>query len=204
MSKAFDTVNRRLLFEDLQEILDEDEMYIISILTNIPKIQVKVGNSTGETFDTLVGIMQGDVLSAILFIFYLSKCLKLPIKTKMKGFITTHKYADDITYGGTCKPQIDEMKVKVPLKLDKYDLSVNNTKTENYTIPKPPPPPVPIPSMNTLLKHKNDKPLWSELDWLKYRPKRKDKTLAWRNCKLLGSKLDTEKDIDSMKKFEAT
>ena len=212
MSKAFDTVNRKILFEELQEILDEDEMYLISILTNRPKIQVKIGNNIGDAFETLVGIIQGDVLSAILFILYLSKCLRLPIKTKMKGFLTTPKYADDITYAGTSKAHIDELEIKVPKKLKEYDLTVNKSKTEKYTIPKPPPPPVPIPSMETLLKHKNDRPLWSELDWLTYKPKVKDKTPDWRDCKLLGSKLDTEKDInrrkgltiDSMKMLQQT
>ena len=65
--------------------------------------------------------------------------------------------------------------------------------------------------METLLKHKNDKPLCSELDWLNYKRNVKDKTPDWRNCKLLGSKLDTEKDIarrkcrtiESMKKIES-
>ena len=71
MSKAFDIVNRKILFEELQEILDEDEMYLISVLTNRPKIQVKIGNNMGDAFETLVGIMQGDVLSTILFILYL-------------------------------------------------------------------------------------------------------------------------------------
>ena len=166
MSKAFDTVNRKLLMEELQEVLDPDEMYLISVLTNRPRIKVKIGNTFGEAFDTLIGIMQGDVLSAILFIFYLAKCLKDPIRTRMKGFLITPKYADDITYAGTCKAQIDEMEGKIPQKLEEYNLKVNNTKTERYTIPKPPPPPVPIPSMATLLKHKKDKTLWSALDWM--------------------------------------
>ena len=212
MSKAFDTVNRKTLLEEPQAILDGDEMHLISILTNRPRIQVKIGNNTGAIFDTLVGIMQGDVLSAVLFILYLAKCLKQPITTKMKGFLTTPKCADDITYDGTCKPQIDELEVKVPQRLDKYDLSVNATKTEKYQIPKPPPPP-PKPSMDTLMKHKNDKQLWSELDWLtNYKLKVKDKTPDWKNCKLLGSKIDTEMDItrrkcltiDNMKKLEST
>ena len=106
--------------------------------------------------------MQGDVLSAILFILYLSRCLRLPFKTKMKGFLTTPKYADDITYASTSKAHIDELEIKVPKKLKGYDLTVNNSKTEKYTIPKPPPPPVPIPSVETILKHKNDRSLWSE------------------------------------------
>ena len=69
----------------------------------------------------------------------------------------------------------------------------------------------PKPSIETLIAHKEDKPLWSELDWLvNYRPEIKDKTPDWRNCKLLGSKLDTEKGfqrrkgltIDSMREMD--
>ena len=78
MSKAIDTINRRTLFEELEYVLEEDEMHLISILTNRPQIKVKIGNTTGEIFETLIGIMQGDVLSAIMFIFYLAK---MPAKT---------------------------------------------------------------------------------------------------------------------------
>ena len=65
--------------------------------------------------------------------------------------------------------------------------------------------------MEELLKHKHDKILWSELDWLvNYKPKIEDKTPNWMNCKLLGSYLGTTKDItnrkslslQSMKKFD--
>ena len=65
MSKAFDTVDRNVLFEHLEEILHEDELYILHILTNNPQLQVKIGNTTGELFTTTLGIMQGDCLSAI-------------------------------------------------------------------------------------------------------------------------------------------
>ena len=117
MSKAFDTVNRKTLFEELEEILEEDEMHIISILTNRPQIQVKVGQTAGEIFEAFIGIMQGDVLSAILFIVYLAKCLRRPIRTRQKRFLTKPKYADDITYAGTCKAQIDELETKIPDQL---------------------------------------------------------------------------------------
>ena len=142
-----DTVNRKTLFEELQEVLEEDEMHLISIFTNRPKVQVK----------------------------------------------------------------INELETKVPQQLHKYDLSVNPTKTERYEIPNPPPPPPPNPTMETLIKHKDEKMLWSELDWLvNYKPKTKDRTPDWKDCKLLGSKLGTDKDIarrksltiDSMKKME--
>ena len=45
--------------------------------------------------------MQGDCLSAILFIFYLAKCLEKPIETEIKGFLINPTYADDLTIAGT-------------------------------------------------------------------------------------------------------
>ena len=71
MSKAFDTVNRTKLFEHLERILNPDELHLLSIITNFTKVKVKVNNVFGELFITLIGIMQGDCLSALLFIFYL-------------------------------------------------------------------------------------------------------------------------------------
>ena len=200
MSKAFDTVNRKTLFEELEEILDEDELHILSILTNQPEIKVKVGNITGRSFETYKGILQGDCLSAILFILYLAKCLSKPMKTRMKGFCIQPKYADDMTYASTAKREIDDIEEKMPKILEKFNLEINNTKTERYQIPKPPPPIPPPPSMETLLKHKEDKIKWSELDWLtNYEEPVKDDIPNWKDCKLLGSKLDTEKDINRRK-----
>ncbi len=87
MSQAFDTVNRKILFQHLEEMLNEDEMHIIGKLTNKPKITVKVGSHQGESFVTNTGMIQGDCLSAVLFIFYIAKCLEKPIRTKIKGFL---------------------------------------------------------------------------------------------------------------------
>ena len=75
----------------------------------------------------------------------------------MKGFLSTPKYADDITFAGTSQTQVDELEVKVTIRLNEYNLSANETKTEKYQIPKPPPPPKP--SLETLITHKQDKPL---------------------------------------------
>ena len=37
MSKAFDTVNRRILLEDLQNTLAPDKIHLLAILTNLPR-----------------------------------------------------------------------------------------------------------------------------------------------------------------------
>ena len=59
MSKAFDTVKRDTLLKKLENILNEDELHLLSILTNKPTIKVKVNKDYGETFETNLGIMQG-------------------------------------------------------------------------------------------------------------------------------------------------
>eukprot|EP00795_Rhopilema_esculentum_P001927 gene1927-16438_t len=68
ISKAFDVVDRKKLFEELEDILDDDEL--LSKITNQPELKVKVRNKVGETFTTNTGIMQEDCLSAVLFILF--------------------------------------------------------------------------------------------------------------------------------------
>ena len=62
MSKAFDTVDRKKLFEELEDILDDDELHLLSKITNQPELKVKVRNTVGGAFTTNTGIMQGDCL----------------------------------------------------------------------------------------------------------------------------------------------
>ena len=80
MSKAFDTVDRNKLFEGLEEILLPEELHLLHLLTNNVKLKVKAGKEYGTDFTTLKGIMQGDCLSAILFIFYLAMALTKQIE----------------------------------------------------------------------------------------------------------------------------
>ena len=85
MSKAFDTVNRNQLFETFEEILLPDEIHLLHILTNDVKLKVRVGADYGPEFTTSVGIMQGDCLSAVLFILYLAKELGRGKKRNSRG-----------------------------------------------------------------------------------------------------------------------
>ena len=121
MSKAFDTVNRELLFQILEEILNPDELHIMSILTNVPKIKVKINKTTGKAFDTYIGILQGDCLSAILFILYLSECLREEKENinLENSILIKPKYADDITYATTNKDIMNQIKTSIPEKLKK-------------------------------------------------------------------------------------
>ena len=75
MSKAFDTVcgSKLLGPVDLQEILEPDEMHMVSILNSDVVLKMNVGKEVGEHIKTQVGIAQGDWLSAVLFVIYLAK-----------------------------------------------------------------------------------------------------------------------------------
>lgn len=61
-------------------------------------MKVKVNNVFGELFITLIDIMQGDCLSAVLFIFYLAECLKNERDGIENLILIAPKYADDVTY----------------------------------------------------------------------------------------------------------
>ena len=201
MSKAFDTVNRRTLFEHLERILNPDELHLLSVITNLTKIKIKVNNAIGEMFVALIGIMQGDCLSALLFIFYLAECLRDERNGIESSILIAPKYADDITYAVKDEDTQVELKRRIPLILKTHDLTTNDTKTEEYIIPKPPPPSPPPPTMEELIGHKDDKICWSDLDWIvHYTPQPpKDKTPDWKQCKLLGSLLETEADFKRRK-----
>ena len=194
MSKAFDTVNRKTLLEELEDILLPEEMHLISILTNRPKISIRLENQTSEAFESYQGICQGDCLSAVLFIYYLARALKDEARPVIDVYIDP-KYADDITYVTTCKSLIEDLKKTTPQRLKDYNLSANETKTEEYEAPdrRPAPPPPPPPE-----KPPENLTLWSSLDWI-LPPQTKPPEPRWRECKLLGSKIGTENDIRNRK-----
>ena len=62
-------------------------------------------------------------------------CLRIPLHTKTKGFLINPTYADDITFAGTNRQQIDEIEEKMTKQLDRYNLKINASKTEKYKIP---------------------------------------------------------------------
>ena len=76
MSQAFDTVNRKILLQELEKVLQPDEIHLLGILTNRPLITVTLDGEEGEGFHTYVSICQGDCLSAVLFIYYLASALE--------------------------------------------------------------------------------------------------------------------------------
>ena len=184
MSKAFDTIDRKTLIEDLSNFVDKDELHLFSILLKDIKIAIKIENETGNFFTTNIGTPQGDCLSAVLFTLYLAKALKTENtsdhnytnrekqpepnhladhnynKAREQYTVIDQQYADDIGWIATGRSEhvLNEIQSKTTEKLKERNLKVNQEKTELYNV-----------------KRKGDE--------------------SWKKCKYLGSLLDTEEDI---------
>ncbi len=184
MSKAFDTIQRGVLFEDLKDVLEPDELYLIHLLLDNVQIAVKLENEIGELFKSLIGSPQGDAASALFFIIYLAVTLKIAKENCEKDnklvpkhlsdhcyekiqelvFTLDQQYADDISWASTSKNVLENIESTVPKTLKSRNLFVNKSKTEKYSISR-------------------------------------NSSEDWKNCKLVGSKLDTVKDIANRKQL---
>jgi exonuclease III len=189
MSRAFDTVDRAILMEDLRSILEPGELHIIKVMINEVRLIVEVAGRKGEAFTTNVGTPQGDCLSPTLFTLYLAKALSTMHSSALKdhnyqrvedpvtkpglptelmdhgyaqyfdsGVVINLQYADDITWvGGNCPHAMTRLKNTIPGILAERYLTINTTKTEEYTAGR-------------------------------------DK-MSWQDCRYLGSMLHTQSDM---------
>ena len=192
MSRAFDTISRASVIDNLKEILNPDEIHLISLLIKDVTLQVKCDNQIGRKFITNLGSPQGDCASPLLFIFELSKalekskeliksysnpnlvkninkdhpyCKKEENKQEIKHvFSIGQEYADDCSAGSTDSNLIDKFQEQVPVHLEQSNFDVNKEKTERFSI-----------------SHSGDE--------------------NWKNIIILGSKLDTESDISRRKQL---
>ena len=72
MSKAFDSINRNQLTEDLRNAIETDELHITFTFLNV-SLSVRCENTRSEVFETDTGAPQGDCASALQFTYYLAK-----------------------------------------------------------------------------------------------------------------------------------
>ena len=140
MSKAFDTIDRRALIEDLSDVIEQDELHLVKNLLDV-KLSVRCGNFQSETFKTDTGAPQGDCMSANEFTFYLAKTLydtefDQQIDVQANQLLLDLEYADDITHITTDGKKSQSKKENLPNKLSKRNLTENKDKTEEYVIDK--------------------------------------------------------------------
>ena len=81
MSKAFYTIQRGYLFDDLKHRLDPDELCLIHLFLDNVEIAVKLENELEELFKSLTGSPQGDAASDLFFIIFLAT---IPRKSKLQ------------------------------------------------------------------------------------------------------------------------
>ena len=208
MSKAFDTVNRNTLFDSLEDILLPEELHLLHILTNNVKLRVRVGTECGADFTTILGIMQGDCLSAILFIYYLAQALshRNPIEAEHNYGIASDR--------STTRSELSEHIITEHSYAEASDLAPRNVLPENPVCTIEPKYADDItyastskPFINTI-----EETIPAKLQVFnlgvnhtkteKYTAPDPPDTAAkdsWKTCKLLGSLLDTEKDITRRK-----
>ena len=190
MSRAFDTIDRGILLNDLKDLLEPDLLHLVSLLLTDVQIEVKYQNKLGARFQPDIGSPQGDCASPIWFIFYLHKALqnsklspsrdpeldtrhdhnytkadKHRVTPKVqKAFTIEQQYADDTSWATTNNNVITEIKQTIPTILTNRNLIVNQDKTEEYTISR---------NSNT----------------------------DWRKCRYLGSLLGNSEDIARRKQL---
>ena len=101
---------------------------------------------------------------------------------------------DELTYATTSQQHRQDIKDNTPQKLKNHNLFVNGTKTEEGEAPdrRPPPPPPPPPDEDPGIKIS-----WSYWDFLI--PPEMPIPESYKDIKLLGTKLDTKKDIAARK-----
>ena len=168
---------------------------MVKILLEGVQLCVRRGQTIGDKFKTNLGVPQGDCLSPVLFILYLSKAFdyhpeledhnyntKPPEKPTgntqdldhnysqiSKGNLKAKidaQYADDTQHAIVGdKIYIEEIRERNLPKLQARNLQNNATKDENYTI------------------------------------ERGSKDERWKKCKILGSYLDTNEDIKRRKQL---
>ena len=140
MSKAFDSVNRTVLINNLNKILEKDEVHLLQLMINV-YISVKCGKYNSDFFQTDTGVPQGDCASANEFTFYLAKALlsdnqayehdyakniEIPIISKIqtehnynkpqtkKHIDINQEYADDISQITSNRETILQRKLNCP------------------------------------------------------------------------------------------
>ena len=196
MSKAFDTIQRGTLIEDLKEILSESELYLIALLLENVELIVKLNKSKGDKFCTNIGSPQGDSASAIFFIVYLAKSLCIAIKNK------DNHTTDENNVPRYCKQSMCSVCTKNSNSI--LDHQYNNPVDKHFMIDQQYADDIGwastdsneideiIKNVPPVLKQRNL--FVNEAKTERYKVG-KDGDQNWKKCKYVGSLLDTECDI---------
>ena len=131
MSSAFDTVCRGKLMQVLESFLELDHIKLIKVLLANTSLTFSSGSKT-ITISTTLGTPQGDSLSPVLFAIYLEAALR-DLRTKLPPTSTLTReliYADDVDFLFDTKQEAIQFIPVISNELNKWNLKVNESKTE--------------------------------------------------------------------------
>ena len=194
MSRAFDTIDRDLLLEDLHCILEPDELHMVRTLLEDVKLSVRIGNSVGKAFKTTIGTPQGDCLSPNLFTLYLAKALEKD--NTRKEIEAEHNYSRHPRHKPMGPAEIEEHGYAIDTQqgsvielqyADDISWITSNSPHLLHQIKAEIPPKLQARNL-TINPTKTEE----------YEIKRGGDE-SWKKCKYLGSMIDTEADISRRK-----
>lgn len=167
--KAFDTVPRQLLWELLTRLgVHPAVVKLVVLLHTGNNARVVVGNQLTDSFEVRTGVRQGCILAPLLFITFLTACLRSrerppsgvrirysynnktlkPLRNRTTTCAATTicslEYADDMESVNTRAASLDEDLQQTNKAFDECGLKMNTTKTVTMTSappdhPTPPP-----------------------------------------------------------------
>ena len=152
MSSTFDIIYRDELLKIVEELLDEDDMRILSTLLAEATLGVKVENAQSTTIESNIASPQGDSITGSLFTLYFNRALqqikngiqKEPIDCRdinprwvEKMESSTPKeimYVDDCDFITEIKKDEEKIYEKAKEVMTSKNLLVNEEKTEYTTV----------------------------------------------------------------------
>jgi sorting nexin-29 len=137
--QAFDTVNRQIMLQRLQETgIPNKLIRLIKMTIQYTRASVVVENLKTDPFDILTGVRQGDPLSATLFNPVLESVIrKLKLRSDISSqLIQINAYADDIALIVRTKKALIEIFNKISEEATLVGLHINEDKTKYMYIKK--------------------------------------------------------------------
>jgi len=139
MSRAFDTINRSKLLNELHNIIDADSWRLVYSLLDKTTLQAKIGHALSAPIETNIGAPQGDSLSPVLFTIYLELAMRevratCPRPPEDTTIPTEILYADDTDFISQVREVITNIEAQSEPILKNWDLTVNRDKTEHTTL----------------------------------------------------------------------
>ena len=137
--KAFDVVNRPLLFSKLHNLGINGKLYqlVKSMYTNTSNV-VRLNNKLSDEFGSENGVLQGNNLSPTLFSLYINSLLeelrnsKIGVKVATDTNVTVNvfAYADDIILLAETESDLSTLLKIVENWCKRWKIDINNSKTK--------------------------------------------------------------------------